>query len=284
MIGLIAWVGMLVESNLSQIVWRVVLRTDVPPWDPFARTGVLLILLVLTLTWSPARPVSGFLLALIALLLGLWSKDRLVGTALWQQWVQRAPVHEQLLAQTMAATVLPAVLMTLTLVGSGIGPRQLFLVKGAVAARTTLPWLGQTPWTVVAPIVAVLFVLPLALVLTFTARPDFRVFNRALAALPLAALFALVNASGEEFRFRSVLLARLIPTVGVTQAIWLTSVLFGLGHWWGHPSGPLGVLMTGFAGLILARSMLDTGGFTWALFMHGIQDVVIYSFVVMAGR
>ena len=46
----------------------------------------------------------------------------------------------------------------------------------------------------------------------------------------------------------ALLLARLAPVVGAGQALLVTSATFGIGHWFGHPSGASGVLMAGFAG------------------------------------
>lgn len=89
-----------------------------------------------------------------------------------------------------------------------------------------------------------------------------------------------MNAAQEEFRYRSVLLARLRPVVGTAQSLLITSALFGLAHWFGHPSGASGVLMAGFAGWVWGRSMVDTGGSAWACLVHAVQDVVIFTFLV----
>lgn len=70
----------------------------------------------------------------------------------------------------------------------------------------------------------------------------------ALAAWPVLLLFAVENALSEEFRFRCVLLATGVPVLGRGQAMLLTSVLFGLGHWFGHPSGPTGIVLAALAG------------------------------------
>ena len=61
----------------------------------------------------------------------------------------------------------------------------------------------------------------------------------------------------------------------------LTSVLFGLGHWFGHPSGPTGVVLAGLAGWLWAKSLLETRGIAWAWVIHGAQDAVILAFVAM---
>lgn len=84
--------------------------------------------------------------------------------------------------------------------------------------------------------------------------------------------------------FRAVLLARLVPTLGPSQALWMTSVLFGLAHWFGHPSGPTGVGMAGFARLMRGKSMLETRGFVWAWIIHGFLDVVIFALLLMSSR
>jgi membrane protease YdiL (CAAX protease family) len=62
----------------------------------------------------------------------------------------------------------------------------------------------------------------------------------------------------------------------------ITAVLFGLRHYYGQPSGPLGVVMAGIAGWFWARSMIETRGFFWAFFIHMVQDVVILSFLAVA--
>jgi membrane protease YdiL (CAAX protease family) len=81
----------------------------------------------------------------------------------------------------------------------------------------------------------------------------------------LALVFGAINALSEEVRFRCVLLARLVPVLGGEAAIWMTALAFGLAHWYGgNPSGPSGVAMTTAAGLIWAKSMLETRGLFWA--------------------
>ncbi|HYS78109.1 MAG TPA: CPBP family intramembrane glutamic endopeptidase, partial [Candidatus Dormibacteraeota bacterium] len=84
-------------------------------------------------------------------------------------------------------------------------------------------------------------------------------------------------------RFRAVLLARLVPVIGAAQALWITSTMFGLGHWFGHPSGPVGVAMAGFAGFVWGKSMLDTRGFAWAWIIHASMDLLIFTLLLMSG-
>jgi membrane protease YdiL (CAAX protease family) len=61
-------------------------------------------------------------------------------------------------------------------------------------------------------------------------------------------------------------------------------LIFGLGHWFGHPSGLSGVVMAGFAGLVWGKAMVETRGFGWAWLIHGFQGVMIFAFLVIGGR
>ncbi|HSS97421.1 MAG TPA: CPBP family glutamic-type intramembrane protease, partial [Terriglobales bacterium] len=61
----------------------------------------------------------------------------------------------------------------------------------------------------------------------------------------------------------------------------LTALFFGLAHFYGVPSGLLGVAATGFFGWLLARSMLETKGIFWPWVIHLMADMVIFSFLLM---
>jgi hypothetical protein len=65
------------------------------------------------------------------------------------------------------------------------------------------------------------------------------------------------------------------------ENILLVSAFFGFRHYYGQPSGPLGVAMAGFAGWIWARSMIDTRGGVWAFLIHMALDIVIFAFLVV---
>src|SRR5690606_17035906 len=101
--------------------------------------------------------------------------------------------------------------------------------------------------------------------------------------LPAVLLFAAINAFGEEFVYRAAPLSQLWPLVGERQAIWLTAVWFGLGHYTGGiPSGAVGVLMAGGFALILGKAMVETRGLLLPTLMHMLTDVAIYIFLALA--
>jgi membrane protease YdiL (CAAX protease family) len=182
-------------------------------------------------------------------------------------------------------TLSGAVLVSLTLIGSGITRRDLFLCIGNPSAPAQpISFLGLrkgVPWSWIAPGFLVLFAVVLAPYLYLTVHPNFNISGRILRTLPWSLAVAAMNAASEEFQFRSVLLAHLRNVFRPGEAVLITAFFFAIGHYYGQPSGALGVAMAGFAGWIWARSMIDTGGGLWAFVIHMALDVVIFTFLVV---
>lgn len=176
--------------------------------------------------------------------------------------------------------------MLFTLIGAGIGRRELFLRVGDLAALARpVPLLGFTKpvrWTVFGPALLMIFGIALPLFLYFTVHPNFSDAGKIWRLLPWILGAAALNAANEEFQFRNVLLAHLRNAVTPAEAALLTAVLFGSGHYYGQPSGPIGVVMAGFAGWIWAKSMIETRGSGWAFSIHMVQDIVIFSFLAVS--
>jgi membrane protease YdiL (CAAX protease family) len=237
---------------------------------------VLALLFALAHVIATWRPLRGYFLALIAFAAGSFIADRIAPTVAPSGWIGR------MFANTFVQLI-PCALLALSLIGSGLTRHDVFLARGNMAAASRMPrWLPPVGWAWFGPLLTLFLAGGLAVQLALTVRPDVHLYSRALYGLPLALGFAAVNAAQEEFRFRAVLLARLLPLVGTTQALLVTSLLFGLAHWFGHPSGPSGVLLAGFAGYMWGKSMVETRGSAWAWLIHGFQDVVIFAFLIMA--
>lgn len=284
LIRIAVWITMLLASPLVFIVSRLVLKHDPPLWASAARLIAILGLLAFASSRAHVRPLAGYLLAMAALVLGQTAMDAIEQSRPWTDWTRHAPTHHQILADS-GLQLITILLMVLTLMGSGLGARDLYLTMGDVGARGGMPFgLSPISWRWLGPGCVLLVALPFATPLLLLLRSDGSLLRRALLALPLALVFAAWNAAQEEFRFRSVFLARSAPLVGKVQAALLTSTLFGLGHWFGHPRGPGGVVLAGLMGFIAAKSMLDTGGFFWAWIMHAVADVFIFLLIVLTGR
>jgi membrane protease YdiL (CAAX protease family) len=280
----IAW-GAVIASTVPEIIWQ-----ESGHRVSFWFTAIECLLIVLTafaiLPFSRLRGLVRFLIAVAALNFA-WDfvAPELGRSNFVQSLSQNASWGGRLfIARTMTLSGLG--LMGLTLIGSGATRRDLFLCRGNLAAPAQpIPFLGlrkSIPWTVFGPAVLVVFGGALPLFLYFTLHPDFTTSGRMLRFLPWILLVAALNAANEEFQFRNILLAHLRNAVAPAEAVLLTATLFGLGHYYGQPSGPIGVVMAGFAGWVWARSMIETRGFAWAFLIHMVQDIVILSFLAVA--
>lgn len=208
------------------------------------------------------RPLRPDLLALVAALLGLQITDLIYSTPAVTAWIKTAPWRDAVIISS-AGKLLIAATMTVTVLD--LSRREMFLVRGDLTAPGRIPLLNVTlPWSWLGPALILVVGGAAAALMVVALRPDLGMFRRIIGLMPIVLIFSAINAFGEEFTFRSVLLARLVPHVGGEQALWMTSVRFGLGHLFGNPSGPLGTIGATALGLMLGKSMLETKGFFWA--------------------
>jgi len=280
---IVAWAAA-IGGRLPEILWRES-GHQVSVWFT-AGESLLLLLVALAGIWIVSlRKVARFLIA-IAILNFAWGylSPALAGLPAVRAVTDNVSWGARLFLARLF-TLSGAVLVSLTLIGSGITRQDLFLCKGNLSAPAQpIPFLGlrrPVPWSWLGPAFIILFAVALAPYLYLTVYPNFTVSDRILRTLPWSLAVAVLNAASEEFQFRSVLLAHLRGVLRPAENVLLTAVFFGIGHYYGQPSGLLGVAMAGFAGWIWARSMIDTRGGVWALLIHMAQDIVIFAFLVV---
>jgi membrane protease YdiL (CAAX protease family) len=289
----VAW-GTILVLSAPQIILHL-FGQDAPggwlvlTWLEWAQIVVLAVLWAVTWVWPIVRPLRGFALALLAYFGWLFViHPFVVESAAWSRWVQQDSWGIRLVADRLGTHLLPVALMALTLIGSRIGRRELFLVRGNPSApgqptRLLLNILKEPkPWSRVVREWLPWFIIIAAVVLGIQVRPNVSQIGRALIYLPAIVIGAAINAFGEEFEFRSMLLARLEPVLGPQQAILIAATLFGLLHYFGTPGGPFGVLLAWYLGWIAAKSMIETRGFVWAFTIHFAGDCIIYAFWAMS--
>jgi hypothetical protein len=158
-----------------------------------------------------------------------------------------------------------------------------FLVRGDISAPVEpVRCLGVdkgTTWNKFGLILALCISLGTLTFLVIAGRPPMDIVVKALPFLPAVLLAASLNAFNEEMTYKASFLSVLENPVGGRQALLLMAAYFGLGHYYGVPYGIIGVIMAGFLGWILGKSMLETRGFFWAWFIHFWQDVLIFAFL-----
>ena len=90
-------------------------------------------------------------------------------------------------------------------------------------------------------------------------------------------LFSLTNSFAEEAIFRLGIISPALGTIDITYLALISAAIFGLAHFGGMPHGVIGMIMAGFLGWFLAKSVIETQGIFWAWSIHFIQDVVVYT-------
>jgi hypothetical protein len=160
-----------------------------------------------------------------------------------------------------------------------------FLVKGDTSAEAEpVSLLGIKPgerWNTLGRNFALIISLGTLTFLVFAGRPPLDIVIQALPFLPAVLVAAMLNAFNEEITYKASFLSVLEDAVGKHQALWLMAAYFGIGHFYGIPYGVIGVLMAGFLGWFLGKSMLETRGLWWAWFIHFLQDVLIFAFLAI---
>jgi membrane protease YdiL (CAAX protease family) len=280
---IVAWAAVL-GSTLPDIIWQES-GHKVSLWLTATESLCILLAAAAAIWIRSLRGVARFLVA-VAILDFTWSylSPALANLPAVRAVTDNASWGARLfLSRTF--TLSGALLVSLTLIGAGITRRDLFLCIGNLAAPAQpIPFLGLRkglPWSWIGPAFLVVFAVILSPYLYLTVHPNFNISGRILRTLPWSLAVAAMNAASEEFQFRSVLLAHLRKVFRPGEAVLITAAFFGIGHYYGQPSGALGVAMAGFAGWIWARSMIDTRGGLWAFVIHMALDVVIFTFLVV---
>jgi membrane protease YdiL (CAAX protease family) len=286
----LAWGAVLIVS-VPQLVYR--LFVPVVPgeaiystWLASVQALVLTACWVVTWVWPPVKSLRGFVLATLAICVGMFLINPLVDeTAVWRNWWHQAAWGVALVVGRLKVNLVMIALLALSLIGSGIGRRELFLARGspnAPAEPTRLLLLKEpTPWNRIIRSFLPFYLIITLIVMGIQVSPISRRFSQIWIYLPAIVLAAAINAFGEEFAFRSMPLVRLEPVFGPGLAVILSAVMFGLVHYFGQPGGPFGALLAGYLGWIAAKSMVETRGFVWAFLIHFLGDLIIYCFWAM---
>lgn len=98
-----------------------------------------------------------------------------------------------------------------------------------------------------------------------------------LNVLPFSIVFALSNSFVEESITRLGVVVVLKDILKDRTIPLISALIFGTVHYWGNPGGFLGVIVAGFLGWFLTKSIIETKGIFWAWLIHFLQDVIIFS-------
>ncbi|MCS6847696.1 MAG: CPBP family intramembrane glutamic endopeptidase [Anaerolineae bacterium] len=279
-----AWTIMLLVSHVPDVLWREVIGGT--GWLYWPKVGLLAAVTVASLLWTPLRPLRPFALILIVIFVASELFAGLSRTPFWQRWFggDGAPFNTAMLSiqvQRMAVTLIAIAALLMM----GYRRQECYLTIGqldAPAAPIRLFGMRSAePWTRFGRNFAIFISLGTLAFLFMSMRPAPATLLGVLPALPAVLLLAAMNAFSEEVSYRAALLGTLNGPLTPGQAVWLSAVFFGIGHYYGVPYGPVGVVMATFLGWLLGKAMVETKGLFWPWFIHFLQDVWIFSFMAL---
>ena len=281
-----AWVFLLFASGLPRIVLQEIFNYPVSA-DLGAALAAIVVLagLILTFVWSIVRGLRSFFVLFLVLIGVEWSiYTRVDQLPFYQVWLNHPSFNVYMLAeQSLRLWVTLAIIAVLFLLKKYAS--EFFLVRGDVSAPAEpVKWLGIKEgerWIKLGRNFAIIISSGTLAFLVLAGRPPLDIVVRALPFLPAVLLAAVLNAFNEEVTYKASFLSVLEDVVGKHQALWLMAAYFGIGHFYGVPYGVIGVLMAGFLGWFLGKSMLETRGLWWAWFIHFWQDVLIFAFLAI---
>jgi hypothetical protein len=287
---ILIWTMILIASPIGIIPWRT-WATQEPYWVPWVHGIALLVLLSSTFIQPAFKPLLRFASIIVILFFtgygGGWDWGLIPfirSTEVWTRWMTEAPMPLYEITLHLLRLI-PAMMILSFLLVTGRRRRHFFLVKGNTHAIVEQSRLISTkkpePWIKVALIFTVIFATVTAVFLFGAYGIPWSAFTVNWRLFPIALLVATMNAFNEEFTLRAAPLGELEPTIGKSASLLATAAYFGLGHYYGVPNGVIGVLLSGFLGWFLGKSMLETKGFFVAWLVHFITDIPIFVFFIV---
>lgn len=162
--------------------------------------------------------------------------------------------------------------------------KTLFKFGNIYAPASEIKWLAVpagTTWLSLAASMGLWITLGTSIFMYFQVKKAGANLNKIFRFLPWVILFSAMNAFSEEAIFRMGILSPLYSEIPTPIILMISGVMFGLPHYFGQPSGIIGVLMAGFLGWLLAISLVETQGIFLAWVIHFVQDIVIFTSIFM---
>jgi hypothetical protein len=281
-----AWGFLLLASGLPRIILQEVFNYQVSNNLASGIAAVVILAgLTLTFTWNAVRALRIFFILFLVLVAVEWVVFSVIaGLPMFKIWLANPSFNVNMLAnQSLRLMVTLVIIAVLFLLKKRRD--EFFLVRGDTRAPVEpVRWLdikqGER-WNKLGRNFALILSLGTLAFLVFAGRPPMDLVIQALPFLPAVFLAAALNAFNEEMTYKASFLSVLENVLGKHQALWLMAAYFGIGHFYGIPYGVIGVLVAGFLGWFLGKSMLETRGLWWAWFIHFIQDVLIFAFLAI---
>jgi membrane protease YdiL (CAAX protease family) len=269
-----AWLGTLLLSRLPQILLSELGLITPSDWSLWWWASMGAALFALTYAWQAIRPLRGYFLIMTMIYVVTILLSLLQQTSIWTSWF--GPERSWLVRffGDRLGIVLMGLALAVILALIGHKRSDYFLTLGNVSARAEGM---RLPWTIAGPIIALVLTALTTTAILAMSSPQNVTLVRVIPLLPAILILALMNAFGEELAYRAAPLSQLWEVIGKRQAIWLTALWFGLGHYYGGISfGAMGAIFFTLVAVLFSKAMLETRGLAIPIFMHLWGDVVLY--------
>jgi membrane protease YdiL (CAAX protease family) len=276
----------LLVSDLPNVIWRWF--EPEPGWLYWAKLAVLAVFLLVCLAIKRLRPLWKYAVILLTFFLANRFSGWIGTSMLWVKWFggENAPYAPTWWGKQLTQVIFTLIVLAVTWVL--LRRRQaFFLGMGQLNAELEpVRWLGirmGQRWTTFGWIFAGCFAAGTTLFVVLAYGRFLHAFGRIVPLLPLAVVFAAINAFTEEFTYRAPLLGATHGILGKPAALAISALFFGFAHTlYGTPNGLPGFLMTALVGYLFGKSMLETRGAFWALFTHMLADIPIFVLYALA--
>jgi hypothetical protein len=281
---LIAWIIMLVVSAFPDIILRELFGIKLA-WLPLTKLLIIFFIFVISLFYNKLFSLRKYFGILLIVFITRQFIKMVRTTEQWKNWFGGdSPSFIQYMIRLQLLLLVAIIIIFLVLLAIKKKPGSFYFAIGDINAKVKpVKWLGikeETCWKKFGVEIGIYLTLGILGYFLFnTGVPHISNLISVLKYLPVIFIFASINAFYEELVIRASLLSELEMVIGGKQALYLTSAYFGIGHFYGAPSGIIGVFLASFLGYILGKSMLETRGLFWAFLLHFIMDVCIYVFL-----
>lgn len=281
-----AWVFLLLASSIPLVVIQELFHQPVAENMKYTMSiAVMVVGLIMTFVWDAIHTLRPFFILFLTFTGAQWLVyTRVDKLPFYQEWLNHPSFNVSMLAEQSLHLIVTLIMIGVLLILKN-KRENFFLIKGNTNALISpVKWLGikeGESWNKTGWVLAFFISLGTLTFLVLAGRPPLDIAIKALPFLPAILLAAATNAFHEEMSYKASFLSLLEQPVGRVHSLWLMAVYFGVAHYYGVPYGVVGVLMAGFLGWLLGKSMLETRGLWWAWFIHFLQDVIIFIFLAI---
>lgn len=278
----------LIASILPEIIFREWIGS-VPAILSLVKLIILLLAYIL-FRYLKNSKISKYTLVLGVIILVEILTKFTTSSSLWQETFDRNSFVGNFGGSILLKLIgiIPVVAVLIALFRS---PAEVYISKGDLSIKADeIKWLGirkhMISWRKLAIISALCISTGTVLLTIFTVTGISAKINtdNLMKYIPFVVIFALLNSLCEGIVYRSAILGSLKNVLPKNQLMIIAAMIFGIAHYYGAPSGIVGVIMSFLLGWYLCRSMYETKGFVSSWIIHFMQDIVIFATILLLGN